>query len=376
MFRIRLQDCLPAVVLVICGFAVTSVLAQEVGETVVVDTPTTQDIYLAGRTVTVAAPVEGDVTAAGQYVRVERPVSQDVNLAGEEVRIDADIGDDVRAAGRTVELNANVAGHVVAAGERVLLASGRRVGAFAWLAGDTVRVAASVGQGLKIAGREAVVAAPVGGDVEVMAERIEIAAGARIGGDLIWRSETPPVIHASAVIAGRIVERPMPAVEPVGVATAVTTALVALASVLLAGVVIYLLVPGAAERAAGAMRDSPWRSLGIGLAALVVTPLVILLLLVSGVGVLLALILLALYLVALPLGWFAGAYGAARWAYPRPLSRGKGALLLLAAIIVLGLVQVIPGLGQLAALAVLLLGLGGAALALGRHPPEPAASGD
>ena len=91
-------------------------------------------------------------------------------------------------------------------------------------------------------------------------------------------------------------------------------------------------------------------------------PLASLILFLTNLGALLGLVLLALYLAALPLGWLAGAYGGAELALGRrreSASRAVRALALAAAIAVLALLQFIPVAGQLLALAVLLFGLGG-----------------
>lgn len=337
-------------------------------ENVRVDAPAAGDLYLAGRSVEIAAPVEGDVVAAGQSISVEAAVKQDLIGAGETVRIDAPIGDDVRVVGRLVALSADISDHMIAAGADLLLAQGHRIGGFAWLAGDRVRVGAVIGGDLKVAARDVVIAAEVGGNAEITAEHIELAPGARIAGDFIWRSENPPTIDPAAVVNGATVARPMPAAEPVGIVGAIFAGLVALAAVLVVGIVAYLLFPRFSETLADSVRARPWLSLGLGLALIAATPLVVLVLLVTGVGVLLGLILLTLYLMALLLGWLAGAFCTGQWALwlagHADAGHGLRALAFVVAAVLLAILQLIPLLGQLLALGVLLFGLGGMAIAV------------
>jgi hypothetical protein len=354
------------VLLLLSAIGISVAYGQRAGDVVRVETPVAEDLYLAGRSVEIEAPVQGDVVAAGQSIGIRAPIEQDLIAAGETVRIDAAVGDDVRVAGRDVSLSADVADHMVAAGADVVLGQGHRVGGFAWLAGDTVRVGSTIGGDLKVAAREVVISSAVGGDAEITAERIELAPGARIAGDLIWRSENPPVIDPAAVVQGAIIARPMPAAEPVSIVAVVFAGLAAFVAVLVVGIVVYLIFPQFSEALAQKVRQKPWLALGLGLALLAATPLVVLILFVTGIGVMLGLILLVLYLIALLMGWLAGAFCTGQWALRllgRPdAGRGLRVLAFVIAAVILSVLQWIPLLGQLLALGVLLFGLGGIAM--------------
>jgi len=349
--------------------------AQMAGETVRVDEPAAEDLYLAGRWVEITAPVDGDVVAAGQRITIGASVEQDVMAAAENIRITESVGDDVRAVGRRLELSADVEGHLIAAGESVILAPDRSVGSFAWLAGDRIRVDADVGGELRVAAREVVIAGTVNGSARVMAEHIELAPGARIQGDFVWRSENEPTVSPDAVIEGETVARPVPPAEPIGIATAVIAALVALLAVVLVGIVAYLIFPRFTESSAEAIRHRPVTAPALGLAVFAATPVVVLVLLTTGVGALLGLMLLTLYLMGLLLGWLIGAFCTGQWVLrlsgrTEP-SRGLQVGALVGAVVVLALLQVIPLLGQLIGLGVLLFGLGGLVLAAVRRYRSP-----
>lgn len=349
--------------------------AQQTGEVVRIDQAVEQDLYLAGRLVEVTAPVTGDITAGAMEVVVSAPLSGDLIAAGDTVRIEATVGDDVRAAGRRVDIAADVADHVVAAGEQVTLSQGRRIGGFAWLAGARVRLDGDIGGELRVMAEQVVINGTVGGDADITANRIVLGPNARINGDLFWRSEQRPESRPGASVEGRTIARPMPPVEPPGLAAAIFGALFFLLVLITTGLVLYLLFPRFGEQQAAAARHRPWAALGLGLAVLAATPLVIVLLFITGIGAMLGLILLALYLIALPVGWLGGALCTSEWLLSRrvgPFGRGRHLLFLILAIVVLSVVQLIPLLGQLTALIVLLFGLGGFTLAgAQRYRTEP-----
>ena len=140
---------------------------------------------------------------------------------------------------------------------------------------------------------------------------------------------------------------------------------------MVAGVVTYLLFPRACVSTALAAQASPWKSLGLGLAVLVVTPIAVGLLLVTVVGYLLALMMLALYLVTLALGALAGLFslgdlGLRLLGIRDDASTGLRVVSIVAAIAILVVVQIVPVLGGLIGFLVWLIGLGAVQLSLYR----------
>jgi hypothetical protein len=102
-------------------------------------------------------------------------------------------------------------------------------------------------------------------------------------------------------------------------------------------------------------------------------PIAVVALFVTGIGVPLGLILLAGYLVALLLAYlvaalFVGMFGAERLRRERQPVPSRGALVLrlLAALVVLGIVRLVPVLGGLVSFAALLFGMGALGIQLYR----------
>lgn len=343
--------------------------AQDAGETVIKQGTIGEDLYLAGETVEVRAQVEGDVIAAGGTVRVSDSVRGDVMAAGGEVEIHATVSDDVRVAGGEVEIDGTVGDHLVAAGGTLRLARDARVGGRAWLAGGTVRVDGRIGGTLKAAGDHLIIAGEVGGDAELAGDRIEIAPGAVIHGQLRYLSRNEAQIDSSARIGGAITRTEFePGTPPRGPGAAGTRfgLMVMLAA---AAIAMMLLFPGFSLAAAHRLRAAPWKSLGLGLALFAATPLVIVLLFITVVGVFVALPLMALFPVLLLAGFLTAAisasdYGLARLGRAEGASKGVRALAIVATLLALWLLCFVPGLGPLVMFALLLFGVGALGLTL------------
>jgi len=136
-----------------------------------------------------------------------------------------------------------------------------------------------------------------------------------------------------------------------------------LLGLMVAGIVLFLLLPNFTVSAARTIRSDPWKSLGLGFALLVATPVAGVLLMITILGVPLALTLFALYFVSLLLGFltaafFVGDIGVRLLRRGQELSKGWRILSLLAALIGLALLQWIPIVGGVILFLILLFGLG------------------
>lgn len=363
----------PALAAISVLLVASAAFGQQTGERVVLHGDVSQDSYLAGGSVQVRGKVEGDVVAAGGTVEIDSDVSEDVLAAGGTVTLRAAVGDDVRVVGGDVSIAGAVDGDAVAAGGNVVLAPTADVAGHAWLAGGEVSVHGKVGKGLRAAGGHIVVAGNIAGDAELTGRTIEIGPGAVIGGNLRYRSPNEARIDSGAKITGAVVREEMPA-RSVGERAASGVARVGFSvGLMLAAMALFLLFPVASINAARAINDAPWKALGIGFAVLMATPFAVLLLLVTVVGVWIALALLALYLLLLLAGFLIGVIcvgdlGLRRFSTKRKQpSKGWRALSIVATFVVLAIVGFFPLLGGFVCLALLLYGLGGLTLLLARR---------
>lgn len=344
-------------------FPSSALQAQQFGESVIRRGPVNEDIYLAGGTVNLSIMAEGDVVVAGGNITIGDEIKGDVLLAGGSVTIRGKMHDDVRAAGGSLTLDAEVGDDALLAGGNVTLTPSTRVAGRAWLAGGRVDIAGFIGKELKAAGGRIVVTGEVMGDALLVGENIELQPGAVIHGNLRYMSPKSAIIDKAAKISGTITHLPYPEHER-GVASAAAGGIGFLISLMVTGTVLLLLFPRFATAVTGRVVQSPWISLGLGLAVLTATPLVIILLFTSLVGLWLGLILLAAYLIALLGGYLGGALAVGEIVLKRKrrkteITRGWRVAALVITLSVAGVLGLVPVLGGLIMFALLLFGLGG-----------------
>ena len=330
----------------------------------------THDLYSSGASVDVSGLVMGDAIVAGGRVRVDGQITGDVMAAGGLVDIRGQIGDDVRVAGGRVVIDARIADSLVAAGGNVSVMPASRIGGESWLAGGNVEVAGVFAKTLHVAAASVTLGGEIKGDVDVVAAWIEVLPGTAIGGRLIYRSTEPARIDPAAKIAGGV-ERTLigprlPDARTFRIVRA-GTGLVFAAGLFVVGAALLLIFPGFALGAARAIGSDPLKSLGLGFALLVATPVAALIAIVTLAGAMLGLALIALYLVALLAGFLAAAIFVGDLGL-RAIGRSEtaGRILrlfsLLVGLALLAVLRAVPLVGGLAIFAALVLGLGAGAL--------------
>jgi len=341
--------------------------AQHMGEVLIKHGEVDDDLYLAGGQVDLYATVNGDVVVAGGQVNLEGDINADVMAAGGTITLRSMVADDARLAGGDVRVSGLVGDDLVAAGGRVYLSPVARVGGRAWLSGGEIRVDGHVVEELRASGGRVVITGKVDGNVELWAEQIVIEETAVISGNLHYKSPREADIASGARIDGEVVHTPVEVhMKPV-IARAAFVVLVLLFSIMLTAVLLYLLFPDFSLRVSQSLRDEPWLSLGIGLAVFAGVPVLMAILFSTLIGVWLALMLLAIYLVTLLAGYFAGALFVGNMALNKlgktEVSKTLRSITLALAILVLAVLNLVPLLGSLINWVVLLAGVG----ALSRH---------
>ena len=352
--------------------------AQEAGESVLVRENVGEDFYAAGNKVVLEGDVAGDAVLAGGTVLVTGAVSEDVIAAGGTVTILGDVGDDLRVAGGQVTLAASVTDHAVISGGEVEVGKNATINSWAWLAGGEVEMNGWVTGDLTIAAGEAEIGGRVDGNVEIIAGEIEIEDGAVINGDLIWRSEEEPEIAEGAEITGELVQgEPIEGLdfdrEDSG------SGLFGLLSIIFCTGLFYTVFSTRLDRLFSDFVMQPGRSLLVGLAVLVFTPVLAALFFATAIGWLLGLLVFAGYGLIVITGGLTGISLTARWGLDRfrqmpDPNLGMVWLAIAALAVLISILYWVPLLGVVVATAILLLGVGNVAGELYREVREKAAA--
>lgn len=335
------------------------------------------DTFVAGGSVRLDKPVPGDLFAAGGNVDVDAPVGGDAVLMGGNLRVTAKVEQDLYAGGGRVILDAPIGHNLRVGGGQVDVGPLAEVGGNVSVGGGQVTLRGPVKGTLHVAGGRVLIDGPVAGDVVATAGHLSLGPNARLAGALRYRSKDELERDPAAQVAGAVERLALPGrgetraqehgwgregdERSLGSGGFWTLGLMVIAAVLV------LALPVSSRRVADALQAWPGWSLLWGFVALVCIPVATLILLITIVGIPLALLTLLLYGVLLLLGYVSSGVALGQWALSRlrPAAsartgwRAASAVVAVAALALLGRV---PFVGGLIAFMAVLAGIGAIAL--------------
>ncbi len=348
-------------------------------------------VFLAGERVVASQNTTDDLFAAGNMVDARGAGADHLFLAGSDVTVsDAQVSD-IIAMGGEVRLNAaNVADDVIIAGGNVIVDRGFDIGGTALIAGGRVRFEAPVGQDLRIGADDIYVNSTISGTARLSGETIVLGPDARVEGDLLYRGDDM-TIDPAAVIEGSRTALPASegyTAEDFGAGMGAFFLYFSLSMIISYFVIVVLLViamPGFMHSTSIMLRSTPLRALGIGVLYALIVPVLGIVLLWTGVGIPLAVLLFVASLALTPIAIAVTAHCIGTTARALITKKTEPAestaariLWPLGGVLILFVLALIPFVGLLAMLFAMLFGLGAlirqasVALSVSESMPPPA----
>lgn len=163
------------------------------------------DSYRAGARVILEAS-RGDVFLAGRSVTIDAPLSGSAHLAGRRIAVTEPIGGNLYGAGQSVDLGAALAGNATLFGQRVDVAApvqgNLRVGA------SEIAITGEVSGTAILGGESLFLDAPIRGGVMLGVDELRFGPGAQILGPVIlYEDEDAPQVIPASVAAPDQIER-------------------------------------------------------------------------------------------------------------------------------------------------------------------------
>ncbi|WP_114520858.1 hypothetical protein [Altererythrobacter sp. ZODW24] len=255
-----------------------------------------------------------DVFAAGGTINVDSTSADHLVIAGGGITVKNVTIEDLFAAGGELDLvSGKVADDIVVAGGDVFVRPGFSIGGSAVVAGGDARFEAAVPVDLRIGAGSVYLNSVVGGDARLSGDKVTLGPQARIGGDLLYRTENL-IIQPGAVVNGRRMVLPPEdhsTFESWGRGAGKLFAMLAVAVTLgfaVLVVAIAIAMPSLMRSSADFIRSKPLKSLGFGVLVAVGVPLAIVLLVASVIGAPVAMLLAAICFAITPVAVAATAY--------------------------------------------------------------------
>ena len=313
-----------------------------------------EDVLVSGSSPTVTDSVPGDAILAGGDLSFSGTTGGDYLGAGGQQAITGRIHGSLRAAGGEIHVAAAVDRNATIAGGAIVLDSAAVIARNAYLFGGKIDINGTVREGILASGGAIVLNGVVGRDVELSGGELRVGPRAQIAGNLRYRVPANKVhIDSAARISGTVTAL------PVGSRWGIRTLLWAL-GVLLAGVATVALFPRFMAGAAEILPQRPLRAALVGLGWAILVPIAAVFAAVTFIGLPLALLVTAVYLVLVGIATIPFAIWLGRLLLGARARPGRpGALVgFLTGGLVLMIVGLVPVVGGFVTVVAVCLGLG------------------
>jgi len=263
----------------------------------------------AGNVIEINGAVNGDVIVAGNMITVAGPVAGDVIVAGNMVKITGKVGGSVRVVGSTIEVNSDVERNVWVAGANISLGKNSKVGWDVFAGGASIIIGGPVSGNIFAGGASIVIDNEVSKNITASLDKdgqLILNPKAKVTGNLTYHalSSDQLILNEGATVDGEITQKPF-AQGPELKASRIFSAaymffkIIALFGLLVVGLIAISLVPKKVLEVKEEMLKRPWPSIGWGVVYFFLTPIAVVLLMLTIIGVPLALIIIPLYFISL-----------------------------------------------------------------------------
>jgi hypothetical protein len=324
--------------------------------------------FAGGDNVTIDGTINGDAFIAGGIVEVNGTINGELFVAGGQVSVNGKVTDRVLAAGGGIRLAGRTEKSILAAGGTINLSRSASVGENILGAGGTIMIDGTVGGNGRLAGGHVDISGEIKGNLDDASEYFRTENGAVVGGNLtVATKDSENVDIAQGTTRGtytlkiqnREAESHILGVSP----WRFIFKLLFMSSLFAFAFVLSFLCPKQITSLGTTITEKPGESVLVGLATLILTPVVAVILCITIIGIPLAMALmgyygLLMYLSQLSLGVvlgfrLMGSDGKKGWALFGTVAVGM---------LIVDILCFIPIVNVLVALAGLVLGMGALAM--------------
>lgn len=326
----------------------------------------THNPYFAyGENVTVSGTVNGDTYVAGGKVLIDGNVNGDLLVAGGDVEISGNVKEDIRVIGGQVTIKGRVGKNLSALGGNIKIAeTATVVGSFV-AAGGQIEILGQVNDNVDLAGGNITLNNKIAKDFDVAAGQITLGEKANILGKFEYWSNEKPIMAQSTIIKGQTIEHAMPVninaekgnldkVKAAAAKAGMVGHIIGSLSLLLVGFLLIKLSRKFVVKTAEIVKNSFWKSMGIGFLIVFLTPIAFVVLLATIIGAPIGLITIVLYFVMLYIAKIFAIFALGTKILPSK-SPYLGYLI---AIVLYAIITMVPIIGGLTSFVALLVGIG------------------
>jgi len=338
-------------------------------------------LFVAGSSITVDGKIQGDLFCAGQSITVNGTVDGDVICAGQSITINGNVGGAVRVAGNNIVIAGKVSRNVMMAGANLSIAPNAQIGWDLQFAGAMADIRGKVSRDVDGAAANTTIAGNIGRNVYLALDNnreknnndthsnLTVTKEAVVNGSLTYYAKNDANIESGSTIKGSVEKKAITwdnkKTEKKGAAAIAWLwyIVISLFAAVAFGLLLVGLLPKTIQGITDLMREKPWASIGWGFIFLFLTPIAVVLIMITMIGLPIGLTILGLWILLMYPAKILAAImlGKKLTDKCRLLKRYKGSLMasMIFGIIIAWLIFSIPVVGWFLCFVALLWGIGG-----------------
>ncbi len=283
------------------------------------DQTVTEDLYVASQDINISGTVERGANLVGRTITISGEIKGDLQVAGDTIRISGKVDGTVRAAGSTVIITGEVGNDVFTAAAQTTIDNDAVISGSLLSYSGSIDVNGSIGKDLRVGTGTLNVRGTVLGNAYVAANQISLGDKGSVAGDMSYTAPQKLSPQDQQKVQGtlnyneakKMTRWSKEKTAGALVAAQVFARVYQTVALGIIGLLALWLIPLVSVKVLKETENSYARNIGFGALYFVVTPFVILALLVTLIGIPLALLLGTIYAVAwsltvLPLSHFVG----------------------------------------------------------------------
>jgi cytoskeletal protein CcmA (bactofilin family) len=260
------------------------------------------DLIIAGNTIKSSAIIKGDFFSASYRLVQNGIVEGSVIAFAKDVDISGQVNGSVSGFGQNINVNGKVNRNLIGFFSALNIKPDADIGGDVTAFGGELTLDGKIGKGLRGSVGTLIISGIVNGDVSVKADKIILMPTAKILGDFKYKSQKQAKIESGASVSGQTFwtkEEAKKEKKPKDVFTlkSIITEILFLLALMITGIVLTLIFKKNAYQAKRAVTASFLKSLGWGFVFMVCIPIAIIILIVTILGIPIAIISLFAYAV-------------------------------------------------------------------------------
>lgn len=296
------------VVLLLSVFAFSALaaefrVAQKEGANItVVKDEKVKNLYTAGNVVSINGDIEKSLHAAGNTVTVDGNVENSVRAVGGTVIVRGEVGNSIHAGAGTIIIEGQVQEDVFLGGGNIVISKTASIGGDLFIGGGTVDIQGPVAGNVYIGGGQVIINSKIGGEVKAKVDELRLDSQAEIVGNLTYSSAKEVFMADGAKVLGEIefkkadigktnlIKRPKAFFGILSLAF-----LLKLLMSIVTGLALIYVFRNIIEKTVKDSLTRFWPNLGVGFSALILTPVVFIILLITVLGIGVATLIISIY---------------------------------------------------------------------------------